>query len=746
MAIDSYSLCPGGRGKKIRFCCPDHVKDLEQIDKMLEGEQYAAGLAFVENLEKQRPNCACLTEAKCLFQRMIGLWEQGYETAKDFVSREPKNIVAQTELATFAALLNNPQEAVSALIDALESVEGEQFPMAIVQAMLTVGMSLYENGRIFEAVAIAKQLQAFAPQDKSSNTFLYRCLGSDAVPLMLKELSFDLKAPEDFPKKKEYDDAVAFIARGQWKKGRSILESLLDLAGQWPNLFRNIGIVEYWFANEEKGRAYLEQFLATPGIDRETAIDVEQLLLLLTTPTWDDVQHMIKRVYTIDDFDGVFEKFLSSPVLVANPRIQALPQEDDVPPKMAFSVLNRPMSDKVEGVKLDEIARQSGYMFVFGKTTTRAARAEFYFFPEETETVENALTVSLGKTLALEKEEELRDQPVLWTTNASTPRLQFKDPSKLDNETLESVFDEAFREFGLKWFEHKYASLGDKSPKEVLATENGDRRVEALIRVVVGLFTAPYNAKVALLLREVTGLPAPEPIVPPESFASAEDAADFFHKVPLWRWDRLQVEKCNVDSLAELLQIANLVAPREVKEKFAAEFVKRSAEGQRYEDRAIAYSILIDAAILSQDSDKALALIAEAGKYAHEVGQSDSQWNVLEIMTRFRRQEFEKVRALAQHVFAEHQDDREAIQTLQQFFAELNASAQMQARAAEAYRLRAGQTVQNASPASGIGAGSGLAAGLGSQNSEEKSSGLWTPDSDKNSGSQNGGSKLWIPD
>ena len=53
MAIDLYSLCPGGRGKKIKFCCPDHIKDLEQIDAFLEGEQFAAGLAFVENLENR---------------------------------------------------------------------------------------------------------------------------------------------------------------------------------------------------------------------------------------------------------------------------------------------------------------------------------------------------------------------------------------------------------------------------------------------------------------------------------------------------------------------------------------------------------------------------------------------------------------------------------------------------------------------------------------------------------------------
>ena len=745
MAVDSYSLCPGGRGKKIRFCCPDLIKELEQIDKMLEGEQFAAGLAFVETLEKQHPDCACLTEAKCLFQRMIGLWEEAYNTAKGFAEREPKNIVALTELATASALIDKPQEAVSALVDAFEAVEGDQFPVAIVQAMLTVGMSFFENGRIFQAVAIAKQLQAFAPQDQASNAFLYRCLGSETVPLMLKEIAFDLQAPESFPKKAEYEEAVAYLARGQWKRGRSILESLLEFGEQWPNLFRSLAIVEYWFTNEEKGRAYFERYLAADGIDNESAIDVEQLLLLLTSPTWDDVDYIQKRVYTLDDFDSAYEKFLSSKLLIANSRLQTA-VGGDVPPKIAFLVLDKVPTDKTEDLTLDEVARQCGYLLVYGKQTKRAARAEFYVFPEELAAVEGVLTATLGAIPALESSEEQKDQPVLWTTNASTPRLHFKDPAKLTEDTLEKLFDEAFNEFGAKWFEHQYASLGGKSPREVLAEKNGARRVEALIRVVTSAFTSLYHEKISAILRGQANLPAPEPIAPPESFKTTEEAVEFFRQVPLWRWSRLQVEKCSVDALAELLQIANLVAPRDVKEKFAKEFISRPAGEARYEDRAVAYSILIDEALLIQNTDEALRLILEAGKYANEVGQSDSQWNVLEIMTRFRRQEFDKVRSLAQHVFAEHPDDKEAIQALEQFFAQLNASAQMHARAAEAYRLRSGQAgpVSPMAPASQPSVD--FAVGSQTAPSEEKSSGLWPPDGDNNSSSQGGGSKLWIPD
>ncbi len=753
MAIDSYSLCPGGRGKKIRFCCPDHLKDLEQIDQMIEGEQFAAGLSFVESLEKKRPNCACLSEAKCLFQKAIGLWEEAYQTATNFVAREPKNVVALTELASCAALLDKPQEAISALVDAIENVEGDQFPLAVVQAMLTVGTSLFEHGRIFQAIAVAKQLQAFAPQDQASNAFLYRCLGSDSVPLMLKEQVFDLEAPVDFPKKAEYDQAVALLARGSWKRGRAILETLLEFGDAWSNLFRNLAIVEYWFAEEEKGRAYFDRYLASPDADYEASVDVEQFLLLLEAPSWDDVEYMTRRVYTLEDFDASYEKFLSSKSLVANRRLQAT-GAGDVPPKMAFNVLDRPLEDLASEPKLNDVASLSGYLFLYGKQTSRGARAEFYLFPDAIGRADSLLQETLGFTPALETTETLEGRPTLWTTNASTPRFQFKDPSKLNEEAATNLFDEAFEAFADRWFAHAYRVLGGKSPKEYLEEPNGARRVDALIRIVSSIFTAPYNEKVAGLLRSRAGLNAPAPIVPPTTFASTEEAVEFFRNVPLWRWGRLQVESCSSDALAELLQIANLVAPRDVKAKFAAEFVKRPVGEVKYEDRAVAFGVLIDEALLSQDSDQALSLIAEAGKYANENGQSDSRWNVLEIMTRFRRQEFEQVRAIAKHVFAEHQEDQEAIQTLQQFFAELNASAQAQMQAAEAYRLRAGQaaptpvrpqTKQNAQTTTvdfAVGSGAGV-----SKETKSSGGGLWTPGGSTETQSQNGGgSKLWIPD
>ncbi|MDO5307881.1 MAG: hypothetical protein Q4G03_00060 [Planctomycetia bacterium] len=747
MAIDLYALCPGGRGKKINYCCPDHVKDLEQIDKMLESEQYAAGLAFVDNLLKTNPDCACFTEAKCLFQRMIGLWEDAWQTASDFVKREPNNVVALTELATASALIQKPQEAVSALIDAVESVEGEQFPVAIVQAMLTVGLALYEQGRLYPAIAIAKQLQSYAPQDQASNAFLYRCLGSDSTPLMLREQAFDRYAPDDFPAKPQYDQAVDALARGKWKTGKQLLESILQYADLWPNLYRNLGVVELWFVNNQKGRDYLQKFIESEKTAYEDAVDVLQVLLLLESPTWDDVQMMTKRVYTLVDFDQALTQFLSAKNVIDNKRMLAAMQDEETPPRMAFSILDKPLCEKTQDLTLQDVSNQIGVAFLYGKQTKREARAEAYVTNEQVDALEKALQSILGAVPPLESVQDMEDLAVTWTINTATPKFQFKSTANITKENADALYDAAFDDFAQRWFEHPYRVLGNASPKSKLQEPRGAAQVDALLRVVVDLFNPPLNETLDQKLRKLANLPAPQVVETPEKFESNDDALDFFRAIPIWRWGRVQLQKLQTSALAQVIQIVNFVAPRSIKEKYANELLKRPVQDVSYDDRAIAYGIMIDEAILKPDLDLALERIAEASEYANSQGKSDAQWNVIEIMTRFRRQEFDKVRQLAQHVFANHQDDQNAIATLQQFFAQLNAQAQAYAQAAEAYRLQNGGlgAANPGGAAQATNFGAGIELGSQPSNGQGNSSGLWTPDSDSGSTS-GGGSKLWTPD
>ena len=197
-----------------------------------------------------------------------------------------------------------------------------------------------------------------------------------------------------------------------------------------------------------------------------------------------------------------------------------------------------------------------------------------------------------------------------------------------------------------------------------------------------------------------------------------------------------------------MLQVASLVATQDVKEKFASEILKREDTKVQYQDKASALSILIDASILDNDTDRALELIAQGASIAKSVGQSDGYWKALEAITRFRRQEMDKVRSLAHQVFTEYSDDKEAVQLLRQFFEEVNASAQAQLQAAEAYRRQAGQMPSATMNVNASSHDSSLDFGVvpqsTSQTRDEKG-GLWTPGGNEQGGGK-GTSKLWIPD
>ncbi|MCL2118515.1 MAG: hypothetical protein FWH27_08830, partial [Planctomycetaceae bacterium] len=112
MALDSYSLCPGGRNKKIRFCCPDKLKELEQINTMLADLQFKACVTLIEEIEKKHPDCACLTAAKLTALRVQGLWEEFKTVAEAFYRREPQNGTAISEQAIAKVVFGETTEAM----------------------------------------------------------------------------------------------------------------------------------------------------------------------------------------------------------------------------------------------------------------------------------------------------------------------------------------------------------------------------------------------------------------------------------------------------------------------------------------------------------------------------------------------------------------------------------------------------------------------------------------------------------
>jgi len=111
MAIDTYAPCPGGTGKKIKFCCTDLVGDLEQLDRLIQGDQIAAALDQVKRLEEKHPGRPCLLATRTKLELSTKQYAEAAETTRRFLEAFPENPLALGHAALNEALAARIQEA-----------------------------------------------------------------------------------------------------------------------------------------------------------------------------------------------------------------------------------------------------------------------------------------------------------------------------------------------------------------------------------------------------------------------------------------------------------------------------------------------------------------------------------------------------------------------------------------------------------------------------------------------------------
>ena len=112
MAIDAYSLCPGGTGKKIKFCCNDFLPELQKIDRMIEGEQYLACLKHVDQLwnrSRGEIGRACWRQSASCCGRPIS--RGGAKAPAAFMAKFPNNQIALSEAAIAGGRERRPRGA-----------------------------------------------------------------------------------------------------------------------------------------------------------------------------------------------------------------------------------------------------------------------------------------------------------------------------------------------------------------------------------------------------------------------------------------------------------------------------------------------------------------------------------------------------------------------------------------------------------------------------------------------------------
>src|SRR5690606_34818064 len=98
-SMDSYSLCPCGSGKKIKFCCQAILPEMGKIERLQQNNQPRMALQLIDKLLKEHQDNAWLNNQRAM--ALIG--DERYDEARDalvaFLRKNPDHPLSNGLLA-----------------------------------------------------------------------------------------------------------------------------------------------------------------------------------------------------------------------------------------------------------------------------------------------------------------------------------------------------------------------------------------------------------------------------------------------------------------------------------------------------------------------------------------------------------------------------------------------------------------------------------------------------------------------
>jgi tetratricopeptide (TPR) repeat protein len=717
MAIDPYSPCPGGTGKKIKFCCPDLVGELEKIERMLGAEQRAACSDHVDQLLTKFPDRACLLSYKAALDSELGRPEKALATIEKYLQVYPDNPVALAELALAQIGREGGRAAVETLQRAIAAA-GQQFPGQTYEALGAVAQALLAEGHVIAARGhLMLQIGLTQAQDPAPLQLLSRINSSPSIPLLFKQDVNLVECPPDALWKTDFNKAMEFAFHGAWLKAAQQLAELAEKAGRWPAIMRNLATLRAWMADTAGTIEALRAYATGAGVALDDAVEAEALAQLLDREAVDQID-VITLHYPIRDFEQLQARLFAHSQTPRMPiDLARLGTEDQPPPKGAYFVLDCAVPATGAGIAREQIPRVVGQAFVFGKQTDRGALLEVVTYrTDELDLTRKALAEVAGDALEPPTEEVSGQVPAVDHALSWNWRLPEDTPAE---QRLALMAAERAGVLSNRWTGLPQKLFGGKAPAEV--APDPQYRVPLLAAILLlelssdsALSELDYNA-----LRIKLGLPTPEPVDPNE-FPSAE--------VPLARLTRVDVSRFSDEALLTNFERAQHFRHVRALRRLAEELVRRP-EFKQPDAKAAAYGVL---AHTETDLQRAAGYLDAARKAAEAAGRSTAPWDLTELSLRIAHGDLTAADRVLHHIRTEHIREPGVAQALYQAL------------------LDAGVINPDGSPAMGAAAPAAapglVMPGDAAAAPAAQGSKIWTPGSEPAAGGGGKKSAIWTPE
>lgn len=729
MPIDPYAACPGGTGKKIKFCCHDLVGELEQIDRLLEADQIAAALEQVERQSAATPGRACLmaTHTKLLLAaRRFG---EAASNAARFLAAFPDNPLALGQSAVAEAINGNVAEA-AALFDKAREAAGKDVGPEVERVAATLVQVASQTGHVGFAQGIVEWLGDAGIGTIEDRHMLASVIGSAGVPAALRARTPWQDCPQDAPYRYEFD--VALGAARTWRLGKALatFRSLKKVAAGSPELFANLGrTCELLSLPFEAAEAW-STVAALAGPDHDAAVEASGRAIALETEADQDRSPTIPFVRasatlppeeaTADALDLLDDRFRKDGRFEPAPFDRSeWTSRGAAPPRSAWRVYDAAPSSSAPG-------RLLASLLVFGRQTDREAELVVQGFEpdaKEAETIVGAvckvgfvrlpdsgqLPVATPTTWLLST--QFRMVPPPMPAGGTPPG----EPGPLDG-LLAAQHARLWERFETLWPDTPLPELLGKSPRAALGSPEGRRRVEALVVEGEATSRRPDAAAAWRRLRATLGLAPAGPV----------RAAKPVEEVPPMRWHRVELDDLEEGELRALFLMAVDAGFDLAAERAAGAILARP--GIAAEDRWEALGFLEERA---EGSVRKLELLAELRTVAAELKANDGMLDVLELRLRFQRGDQTDTMRLLEHLQRDHARDPRVMEAVAGVLMEagIDLPGLAAARSARGGATPGPEPLGRAAPGAAPAAGTGLwtpGGGASPPQAGEKKT-IWTP-------------------
>lgn len=716
MPFDAYSLCPGGRDKKIKFCCSHLQKELNEIERMMDGEQFAACLRYVEELQEKNENCACLDVAQIVLLRLQEQIDKALEIAEKLVQREPDNVLAWAELATCRAMAieSSGQAALDAWQESIAKGKPGSLLVEAFGAMLAVAQRFLAEGRLMPAMALA-YYHDMSAQEPAADSLWIHLQRMPRVPSIMKTIPSFKECPDGVAWKAEYDSALRGIEELRWKEALAVLEGLTDKADEFPWLWQTVAMLRGWLLDQDGCIEALKK-LAGSDIDAEDAAEARLITLFLEEDPLGDQVEVFTVTYEIKDYDLANESLLSWDHAVSVPIDPAAwnTEEDGPAPRTGFALFDGPKP--VDDAELDPatLPRALANCLLFGRETDRPARLLFIELPGNTrEIVEANLKEKLGDAFGgVMEEASLAHSSLVY----QQLRPRWRTPQQPDPEKILTLTQKYKDTYLLEtWPSTPIPVLDGKTPRE--AAEDKSRQAEVLAMILLlehwtedTLGEFDFNN-----LRSALNLPTLGDLDP-------TDRTGVMNLSPL-RMSRLPFEKLEDDALSAAFARSVMLGDRASTVAAAKTLVARDSMAE-VPVRFQAYHQLASNA---ESAEECFKYIDEAKAACHATNRSCAQFDLYEIPLRLQSGEPEKAGELIQHLQACHLQEPGVAEALMQTLVSLgilrpDGSPNMPMQSP------AGPAPSQAPDGGGLWTPDGGGSAPPSDQGGQGGSGLWTPD------------------